>query len=270
MSAFKGWKDTPEKIFGAPFNGGSIAAEISPELLGVGYIIGPRISAIMAAGGVLSYLVLIPLIKFFGETAAGAIAPGTIPIKDMAPQDRSRRLRPLHRRRRGGGRRHHQPVAFAADDLARHPGGLVGLRHGGRTGARRGGAAPTGPVDEICRCGMRRAGAGASGRAALHMNLVGAVLIVRVRFSVRHGFLAADRRDRLVLQPDFRHDRGHAAVDLPDFPAGRAGPAAAYYVTALSVGGIVCVAASNGGRHLAGFEDGLFAGRHAQCNKSPF
>ena len=60
-----------------PFNGGSISAEISPELLGVGYVIGPRISAIMAAGGVLSYLVLIPLIKFFGDAATAPIAPGT-------------------------------------------------------------------------------------------------------------------------------------------------------------------------------------------------
>ena len=36
------------------FKGGSISAEISPELLGVGYIIGPRISSIMTAGGVLA------------------------------------------------------------------------------------------------------------------------------------------------------------------------------------------------------------------------
>src|SRR6266403_808631 len=47
MGAFKAWKDTPEKIFAAPFKGGSIAAEISPALLGVGYIIGPRIASIM-------------------------------------------------------------------------------------------------------------------------------------------------------------------------------------------------------------------------------
>ena len=47
--AFKGWKDVPEKIFGAPFAGGSVAAEISPELLGVGYIIGPRIASIMSS-----------------------------------------------------------------------------------------------------------------------------------------------------------------------------------------------------------------------------
>src|SRR2546426_3852172 len=53
MAAFKLWKDVPEKVFGPPLKGGSISAEISPELLGVGYIIGPRIASIMMAGGVL-------------------------------------------------------------------------------------------------------------------------------------------------------------------------------------------------------------------------
>src|SRR5437763_6736745 len=66
MAAFKTWKDTPEKIFGAPFKAGSISADISPELLGVGYIIGPRIASIMCAGVVLAYLVLSPALKFFG------------------------------------------------------------------------------------------------------------------------------------------------------------------------------------------------------------
>src|SRR5215831_1009102 len=85
MVAFKGWRDVPEKVFGAPFKAGSISAEISPELLGVGYIIGPRIAAIMCAGGVLAYLVLIPMIKFFGEGMTGPLAPGGIPISEMSP-----------------------------------------------------------------------------------------------------------------------------------------------------------------------------------------
>jgi len=51
--ALKGWKDIPEKVFGAPFQAGSLGIEISPELLGVGYIIGPRIASIMCGGGVL-------------------------------------------------------------------------------------------------------------------------------------------------------------------------------------------------------------------------
>src|SRR5688500_17036870 len=33
MKAFRGWKDTPEKVFDAPFKGGSVGMEITPELL---------------------------------------------------------------------------------------------------------------------------------------------------------------------------------------------------------------------------------------------
>src|SRR5258706_659687 len=85
MTGLKGWKDTPEKVFGSPFKAGSISAEISPALLGVGYIIGPRIASIMCAGGVLAYLVLIPAIKFFGSGMTTPLAPGTVPISEMSP-----------------------------------------------------------------------------------------------------------------------------------------------------------------------------------------
>src|SRR5437764_6346583 len=84
-AAFKVWKDTPRKIFGGAFNGGSIAAEINPALLGVGYIIGPRIASIMCAGGVLAYLVLIPAIKFFGSALTTALPPGKVPIRQIDP-----------------------------------------------------------------------------------------------------------------------------------------------------------------------------------------
>ena len=87
MGAFKMWKSDPQKIFAAPFKGGSISATVEPALLGVGYIIGPHIASIMCAGGVLAYLVLIPAIKFFGEHATGAIPPGTIPIGQMSPDE---------------------------------------------------------------------------------------------------------------------------------------------------------------------------------------
>src|SRR5207302_10022236 len=42
---------------------------------------------IMCAGGVLAYLVLIPAIKFFGESYSGIIAPGAMPIASMTPND---------------------------------------------------------------------------------------------------------------------------------------------------------------------------------------
>src|SRR6266851_7077081 len=86
MVAFRGWKDTPEKRFGPPFDGGSVASEISPELLGVGYIIGPRIGSIMCAGGVLAYLVLIPAIKYFGAGLTAPLEPeGKLLIRNMSP-----------------------------------------------------------------------------------------------------------------------------------------------------------------------------------------
>jgi putative OPT family oligopeptide transporter len=84
--AFRAWRDVSEKVFGAPFTAASVSVEVSPELLGVGYIIGPRIAAIMCAGGVLAYLVLIPMIKFFGSALAAPLAPETTAlIKDMSP-----------------------------------------------------------------------------------------------------------------------------------------------------------------------------------------
>jgi putative OPT family oligopeptide transporter len=84
--ALRMWKDVSEKVFGAPFTAASVSVEVSPELLGVGYIIGPRIAAIMCAGGVLAYLVLIPMIKFFGSALAAPLAPETTAlIRDMSP-----------------------------------------------------------------------------------------------------------------------------------------------------------------------------------------
>jgi putative OPT family oligopeptide transporter len=86
MVAFRAWKDAPEKIFRGHFNAASVAVEVSPELLGVGYIIGPRIAAIMCAGGVLAYLVLIPMISYFGSALTVPLAPAaTTLIRDMSP-----------------------------------------------------------------------------------------------------------------------------------------------------------------------------------------
>jgi OPT family oligopeptide transporter len=44
------------------FPSAKVSGEITPEYLGVGYIIGPRIAGVLVAGGVLSWLVLIPLL----------------------------------------------------------------------------------------------------------------------------------------------------------------------------------------------------------------
>jgi len=63
--------------------GAAIRADCTPEYLGVGYIIGIRVAAIMLAGGVFSWLVLMPAIYFFGHGLT--IYPGTSPIETMDP-----------------------------------------------------------------------------------------------------------------------------------------------------------------------------------------
>ncbi len=88
MSIIGLWKDVPTIVFGknSALPNGTINGEITPELLGVGYIIGPRISGVMVAGGVLSWLALIPLITIIGSGLTTPLAPeATKLITDMSP-----------------------------------------------------------------------------------------------------------------------------------------------------------------------------------------
>jgi putative OPT family oligopeptide transporter len=69
------------------YRAAQVSVDMSPELMGVGYIIGYRSSAIMVGGGLLSWLVLIPAIALFGEGRPSALYPGTVPIDQMLPGD---------------------------------------------------------------------------------------------------------------------------------------------------------------------------------------
>ena len=60
---------------------GEIGTQIYPAVMSVGYICGARISSYMFAGGVLSWLVLIPLIVLFGADIV--LYPGTEPISQI-------------------------------------------------------------------------------------------------------------------------------------------------------------------------------------------
>ena len=86
---FKAWPGTPEfqPDFGPQhvLKGASIKADATPEYLGVGYIIGPRVAGVIFAGGVFSWLVLMPLIYFFGKELGHPMYPGTVPIAQMGP-----------------------------------------------------------------------------------------------------------------------------------------------------------------------------------------
>ncbi len=52
---------------GTQFPNATLNVDISPEYMGVGYVIGPRIAGTMFAGGVLSWLVLLPLLTILGN-----------------------------------------------------------------------------------------------------------------------------------------------------------------------------------------------------------
>ncbi|MEZ6142856.1 MAG: oligopeptide transporter, OPT family [Zavarzinella sp.] len=61
--------------------GASVGMEMNAALMGVGYIIGPRVSCIMVAGGVLAYLVLSPTIYFFGEQLPTPLPPAVSSVE---------------------------------------------------------------------------------------------------------------------------------------------------------------------------------------------
>jgi putative OPT family oligopeptide transporter len=88
---FSLWPSTPKHDFDLGtqhiLKGSSIRADVTPEYLGVGYIIGLRVSAVLLAGGVFSWLVLLPAIYFFGSHLTLPLYPGTTLIQDMSPSD---------------------------------------------------------------------------------------------------------------------------------------------------------------------------------------
>ncbi|MCL2322566.1 MAG: oligopeptide transporter, OPT family [Oscillospiraceae bacterium] len=67
-----------------PLPGSYLGVNSLASLLGVGYIVGLDAGIYMFGGGVLAYLIIAPLIKFFGASAAVAIAPATTLLSDMA------------------------------------------------------------------------------------------------------------------------------------------------------------------------------------------
>jgi putative OPT family oligopeptide transporter len=263
MEAFKAWKDTPTKLFGAPFKGASISAEISPELLGVGYIIGPRIASIMCAGGVLAYLVLIPMIKFFGDAIPTPLAPGHVPIAHMGPDE----IRGAYVLYIGAG----AVAAGGIISLARSlptiwrglRGGLADLR---RKRAPAASTTTTATPRTEHDLPMKVVLYGCIGLVVaivvarpLHMNVVGAILIVLF------GFLFVTVSSRLTgeIGSSSNPISGMTVATLlltclVFLALGWTGPA--FYVTALSVGAIVCIAASNGGTTSQDLKTGFLIG----------
>ncbi len=86
MLGLKFWKETPATLI-KNFRGAMPAMEVNPTLLGVGYIIGTRVACIMLAGALLSYFVLVPAICFFGDALPEPIPPAAKRIAEMSPSE---------------------------------------------------------------------------------------------------------------------------------------------------------------------------------------
>ena len=267
MSAFRAWKDVPEKVFGAPFASASISTEVSPELLGVGYIIGPRVASIMFAGGVLAYLVLIPMIAYFGAALTTPLAPETRAlVKDMSPGA----IRNAYVLYIGAG-------AVAAGGIISVFRSLPVIWHGLREGLRDVSSSTTANVRETVRTdrdlsmkivllgiiGLVVALAAASplyvGGTGIGTRLAAALLIVIF------GFLFVTVSSRLTgeIGSSSNPISGMTVATLlltclAFVILGWTG--SNYYVTALSIGAVVCIAASNGGSTSQDLKTGFLIG----------
>ncbi len=270
MQVFSFWKGEPEHEFSdSTLKGGSVALENNPALLGVGYIIGPYIAGIMMGGGVLSYLVLIPMIKFFGSSLAAPLAPElSKTIAEMSPGQ----IRGAYILYIGAG-----AVAMGGMiSLARSlptiwhglKGGLADLRGGSNI---EGAALPRTDQD----ISMKWVVIGVLGLVAAIMlfpqlglsvfsnpivSFLGAILIIIL------GFLFVTVSSRLTGEVGSSSNpiSGMTVATLlitclvflllgwtqPD----------PYFVTALSIGGIVCIAASNGGTTSQDLKTGFLVG----------
>ncbi len=89
MNMAKLWSESVNYDFKGILRGGTVGIDATPALLGVGYIIGPRIAALMMGGAVLGYLGVGPLLAFIGQQLPHGtiISPGTIPLADMDPAE---------------------------------------------------------------------------------------------------------------------------------------------------------------------------------------
>jgi len=143
MKTVLAWTEQPE---GRPswFPGASFRVNVTSEYLGVGYIIGPRVSGILFAGGIISWLVMMPAIKFYGQLAGNTpIYPSTVPIPQMSPDDLWRSyIRPM-----GAG----AVAAAGLITLLRTMPTIISALRAGLKDVRAEGAGPAGSTNRIER-----------------------------------------------------------------------------------------------------------------------
>ena len=257
--AFRVFKDSASATFGGVYPGASVAMEVNPALLGVGYVIGTRISLVLGAGGLLAYLVLIPAIHLFGSTAGAPVYPGTKLISEMSAGE----IRDAYVLYIGAG----AVAAGGIISLVRALPLIAGAAARGLAGLR--GGAPSDPTraartDRDLPLWVWGGGALAVVVAltlapSLRLNALGAVLVVVF------GFLFVTVSSRLTgeIGSSSNPVSGMTVATLlltslvflalgwVDTP---------YKIAALSIAGVVCIASSNGGTTSQDLKTGWLVG----------
>lgn len=264
------WKESPGYNFSdKTFKGGSVGSDNDPTLLGVGYIIGPKIAGLMMGGGVLSYLVIIPMIKFFGDAVTSPVAPEiSKTIAEMSPNQ----VRGAYVLYIGAG-----AVAMAGIiSLVRS---MPTIWHGLKGGLAdlRGGSAESNAnlprtdqdlsmkwvvvgVIVLMLAIMLFPQLGLSVFSGPLVSISGAILIVIL------GFLFVTVSSRLTGEvgsssnPISGMTVATLLITCLVFLGLGWTTADPYFVTALSIGGIVCIAASNGGTTSQDLKTGFWVG----------
>ena len=273
MGAFKAWKDARESFRRALQGRLDRASRSSPALLGVGYIIGPRIASIMCARRRARLSRAHSGDQIFRRTRdRRRLAPGTMPISEMGPDD----IRGAYVLYIGAG-------AVAAGGIISLFRSLPTIWHGLQRGLARSAREQGMPSGETPRTDQdlsmkwviigvprdRCSSIMIAPQLHLQWNLLGALLIVVF------GFLFVTVSSRLTgeIGSSSNPISGMTVATLlltclVFLIVGWTGPN--YFVTALSIGGIVCIASSNGGTtsqdlktgFLVGADPALAADRH--------
>jgi putative OPT family oligopeptide transporter len=248
--------------------GASLRAAITPEYLGVGYIIGPRIAGVIFAGGVFSWLVMMPAIKFFGSLVPTPIYPSTIPIAQMTSDDLWR----FYIRYIGAG----AVAAAGLITLVKTLPTIVAALSAGAADLRKRGeaAVATGRTSRDLPTGLVLVGSLAivgamwaflsfkpvpGAPTGLIANLIASLLVVVF------GFLFVTVSSRIVglIGTSSNPISGMAIATLMAtcalfLLAGWTAPA--YGALALSIGGAVCIAAANAGNTSQDLKTGFLVG----------
>jgi putative OPT family oligopeptide transporter len=250
--------------------GASLRANITSEYLGVGYIIGPRIAGTIFAGGVFSWLVMMPAIKFFGSLVPTPIYPSTVPIAQMTSDE----LWNFYIRYIGAG----AVAAAGLITLAKTLPTIVAALRAGATEMRKGDAGAGVKVGERIDRDL-----------PITLVLAGAAVIVLLLWSlltfkpvpgaptgafdnvmasvlvVVFGFLFVTVSSRIcgLIGTSANPVSGMTIATLMAtcalfLAAGWTGPA--YAALALTVGGVVCIAAANAGATSQDLKTGFLVG----------